>query len=187
MFLLKDVVVDVIEMFKGVDFYILKYELIFEVIFLFYFYGELIDVVVVMDEFIKIGELGCVGGVDYLYMLILIVLIVVNVGYYVGIVLECVILCCLVDVGICIVQFGYVGEGDVIDIVNNVQVEIYLVIGIEIVEDYVLFIIVVDVVIEEIEVVNGCDGLMMGILIGFKEFDELINGLYGGQMIVVVV
>lgn len=77
------------------------------------------------------------------------------------------------------------GEGDATDIVNNAQAEIYSVTGTETAEDYVPLTTAVDAAIEEIEAANGRDGSMTGIPTGFKELDELTNGLHGGQMIVV--
>ena len=52
-------------------------------------------------------------------------------------------------------------------------------------EDYVPLQIAVDAALEEIEAASGRDGSMTGVPTGFKELDELTNGLHGGQMIVV--
>ncbi|MGX1792322.1 replicative DNA helicase [Microbacterium sp. NPDC055312] len=185
MLLSKDAVADVIEMLKGADFYVPKHELIFEAILSLYSHGEPTDVVAVTDELIKTGELGRAGGADYLHTLTSIVPTAANAGYYAGIVAERAILRRLVDAGTRIVQLGYAGEGDAADIVNNAQAEIYSVTGSETAEDYVPLTIAVDAAVEEIEAANGRDGTMTGIPTGFRELDELTNGLHGGQMIVV--
>ncbi|WP_313480464.1 replicative DNA helicase [Microbacterium sp.] len=185
MLLSKDAVADVIEMLKGADFYVPKHELIFEAILSLYSHGEPTDVVAVTDELIKTGELGRAGGADYLHTLTSIVPTAANAGYYAGIVAERAILRRLVDAGTRIVQLGYAGEGDAADIVNNAQAEIYSVTGSETAEDYVPLTVAVDAAVEEIEAANGRDGTMTGIPTGFRELDELTNGLHGGQMIVV--
>ncbi|MGF2949566.1 replicative DNA helicase [Microbacterium alcoholitolerans] len=185
MLLSKDAVADVIESLKGADFYIPKHELIFEAILSLYSHGEPTDVVAVTDELIKTGELGRAGGADYLHTLTSIVPTAANAGYYAGIVQERAILRRLVDAGTRIVQLGYAGEGDATDIVNNAQAEIYSVTGSETAEDYVPLTVAVDAAVEEIEAANGRDGTMTGIPTGFRELDDLTNGLHGGQMIVV--
>ncbi|WDH78814.1 replicative DNA helicase [Microbacterium esteraromaticum] len=185
MLLSKDAVADVIETLKGADFYIPKHELIFEAILSLYSQGEPTDVVAVTDELIKTGELGRAGGADYLHTLTSIVPTAANAGYYAGIVAERSILRRLVDAGTRIVQLGYAGEGDATDLVNNAQAEIYSVTGAEAAEDYVPLTVAVDAAVEEIEAANGRDGTMTGIPTGFRELDELTNGLHGGQMIVV--
>ena len=185
MLLSKDAVADVIETLKGADFYIPKHELIFEAILSLYSHGEPTDVVAVTDELIKTGELGRAGGADYLHTLTSIVPTAANAGYYASIVSERAILRRLVDAGTRIVQLGYDGQGDATDIVNNAQAEIYSVTGTETAEDYVPLTVAVDAAVEEIEAASGRDGSMTGVPTGFKELDELTNGLHGGQMIVV--
>src|SRR5690606_31107766 len=185
MLLSKDAVADVIESLKGADFYVPKHELIFEAILSLYSHGEPTDVVAVTDELIKTGELGRAGGADYLHTLTSIVPTAANAGYYAGIVSERAILRRLVDAGTRIVQLGYDGQGDATDIVNNAQAEIYSITGSETAEDYVPLQTAVDAAIEEIEAANGRDGSMTGVPTGFRELDELTNGLHGGQMIVV--
>ncbi len=185
MLLSKDAVADVIETLKGADFYIPKHELIFEAILSLYSHGEPTDVVAVTDELIKTGELGRAGGADYLHTLTSIVPTAANAGYYAGIVSERAILRRLVDAGTRIVQLGYDGQGDATDIVNNAQAEIDSVTGTQEAEDYVPLTVAVDAAVEEIEAASGRDGSMTGVPTGFKELDELTNGLHGGQMIVV--
>ncbi|MDT0182527.1 replicative DNA helicase [Microbacterium sp. ARD31] len=185
MLLSKDAVADVIEGLRGSDFYIPKHELIFEAILSLYSHGEPTDVVAVTDELIKTGELQRAGGADYLHSLTSIVPTAANAGYYGSIVAERALLRRLVDAGTRIVQMGYAGQGDAVDLVNNAQAEIYGVTGAETVEDYVPLEVAVGAAIDEIEAARGRDGQMTGIPTGFQQFDELTNGLHPGQMIVV--
>ena len=185
MLLSKDAVADVIESLRGTDFYLPKHELIFEAILSLYSHGEPTDVVSVGDELMKTGELDRAGGVDYLHSLTSIVPTAANAGYYAGIVSERALLRRLVDAGTRIVQMGYNGQGDAVDLVNNAQAEIYGVTGAEAAEDYVPLTIAVDAAVNEIEAARGRDGQMTGIPTGFVEFDQLTNGLHPGQMIII--
>lgn len=185
MLLSKDAVADVIETLRGVDFYVPKHELIFEAILSLYSHGEPTDVVAVTDELIKTGDLSRAGGADYLHSLTSIVPTAANAGYYASIVAERAILRRLVDAGTRIVQLGYDGQGDATDLVNNAQAEIYGVTGSQDAEDYVPLNVAVDAAVEEIEAASGRDGTMTGVPTGFKEFDDLTNGLHPGQMIVI--
>ncbi|HEY9308276.1 MAG TPA: replicative DNA helicase [Microbacterium sp.] len=185
MLLSKDAVADVIETLRGTDFYVPKHELIFEAILTLYSHGEPTDVVAVTDELIKTGELQRAGGADYLHTLTSIVPTAANAGYYASIVSERALLRRLVDAGTRIVQMGYSGQGEALDLVNNAQAEIYSVTGAEAAEDYVPLTIAVDAAVEEIEAARGRDGQMTGIPTGFSGLDALTNGLHPGQMIII--
>ncbi len=185
MLLSKDAVADVIESLRGTDFYVPKHELIFEAILSLYSHGEPTDVVAVTDELIKTGDLQRAGGADYLHSLTSIVPTAANAGYYASIVSERALLRRLVEAGTRIVQMGYNGQGEALDLVNNAQAEIYSVTGTEAAEDYVPLEVAVGAAIEEIEAARGRDGQMTGIPTGFAGLDQLTNGLHGGQMIVV--
>ncbi|MEV5070248.1 replicative DNA helicase [Microbacterium sp. LMI12-1-1.1] len=185
MLLSKDAVADVIETLRGADFYVPKHELIFEAILTLYSHGEPTDVVAVTDELIKTGELQRAGGADYLHTLTSIVPTAANAGYYASIVSERALLRRLVDAGTRIVQMGYSGQGEALDLVNNAQAEIYSVTGAEAAEDYVPLTIAVDAAVEEIEAARGRDGQMTGIPTGFSGLDALTNGLHPGQMIII--
>ncbi|KQZ85595.1 replicative DNA helicase [Microbacterium sp. Root166] len=185
MLLSKDAVADVIETLRGTDFYIPKHELIFEAILTLYSHGEPTDVVAVTDELIKSGELQRAGGADYLHTLTSIVPTAANAGYYASIVSERALLRRLVDAGTRIVQMGYSGQGEALDLVNNAQAEIYSVTGAEAAEDYVPLTIAVDAAVEEIEAARGRDGQMTGIPSGFSGLDQLTNGMHPGQMIII--
>ena len=185
MLLSKDAVADVVETLRGSDFYIPKHEVIFEAILSLYSHGEPTDVIAVTDELMKSGDLQRAGGVDYLHSLTSIVPTAANAGYYAGIVQERALLRRLVDAGTRIVQMGYDGEGEAVELVNQAQAEIYGVTGQEQSEDYVPLEVAIGAAVEEIEMAKGRDGQMTGVPTGFKDLDELTNGLHPGQMIVV--
>ncbi len=185
MLLSKDAVADVVETLRGPDFYIPKHELIFDAILALYSHGEPTDVIAVTDELTKQGELARAGGADYLHTLTSLVPTAANAGYYGSIVAERALLRRLVEAGTRIVQMGYSGEGEVLDLVNNAQAEIYSVTGSTETEDYVPLTDAVSAAMEEIEAASHKDGSMTGVPTGFADLDELTNGFHPGQMIIV--
>lgn len=185
MLLSKDAVADVIEVVRGIDFYIPKHEVIFEAIMTLYAHGEPTDVIAVTDELTKSGALGRAGGADYLHTLTALVPTAANAGFYATLVAEKAVLRRLVEAGTRIVQMGYASEGEVTDLVNNAQAEIYQVAGGVDAEDFVPVNEAVTAAIDEIEAAKGRDGQMTGVPTGFHDLDALTNGLHAGQLILV--
>ena len=185
MLLSKDAVADVVETVRGVDFYIPKHEVVFEAVLSLYSHGEPTDVIAVTDELTKSGQLQRAGGAEYLHTLTGLVPTAANAGYYASIVAEKAVLRRLVEAGTRIVQMGYASEGEVVDLVNNAQAEIYGVTGGVEAEDYVPLVEAIDTAVDEIEKARGRDGEMAGVPTGFAELDELTNGLHGGQLVIV--
>ena len=185
MLLSKDATADVLEAVKSTDFYVPKHSVIFEAILSLYSHGEPIDVIAVADELTKTGQLTRAGGIDYLHSLTSTVPTAANAGYYAEIVAERSVLRRLVEAGTRIVQMGYASEGEVTELVNHAQSEIYGVMGDEGQNDYVPLSEAVTSALDEIEKAQGLDGQMIGVPTGFAELDELTNGLKAGQMIII--
>jgi replicative DNA helicase len=185
MLLSKDAVADVLEAVRSVDFYIPKHEIIFDAILTLYSHGEPTDVIAVTDELTKSGNLQRAGGPEYLHTLTGLVPTAANAGYYASIVAEKAVLRRLVEAGTRIVQMGYASEGEVTDLVNNAQAEIYGVAGGVEAEDYVPLVQAIEAATEEIEAASGRDGSMTGVPTGFAELDQLTNGLHPGQLILI--
>jgi replicative DNA helicase len=186
MLLSKDAIADCVEGLKGTDFYRPAHELIYDAILDLYSRGEPADAITVSDELTKRGDLVRVGGQAYLHQLISEVPTAANAGYYAEIVAERAVLRRLVDAGTKIVQMGYgQGGGDVVDIVNAAQAEIYAVADKRGGDDYARLGDVLEATVDEIEHASGRSGEMTGVPTGFTDFDNLTNGLHPGQMIVV--
>ena len=186
MLLSKDAIADCVEGLKAVDFYRPAHELIYDAILDLYSRGEPADAITVSDELTKRGDLVRVGGQAYLHQLISSVPTAANAGYYAQIVAERAVLRRLVDAGTKIVQMGYgQGGGDVVDIVNAAQAEIYAVADKRGGDDYAVLADVLEATVDEIEAASGRSGEMTGVPTGFTDFDNLTNGLHPGQMIVV--
>lgn len=186
MMLSKDAIADSIEVLRGTDFYRPAHELVFEAILDLYGRGEPADAITVADELTKRQELSRVGGQSYLHQLIAGVPTAANAGYYAQIVAERAVLRRLVDAGTRIVQLGYgTSGGDVEEIVNTAQAEVYAVADKRGGEDYHLLGELLEATADEIEQASGSTGEMVGVPTGFADFDELTNGLHPGQMIVI--
>jgi replicative DNA helicase len=186
MLLSKDAIADVVEVLRGQDFYRPAHELIFDAVLDLYGRGEPADAVTVADELTKRGELGRVGGPAYLHTLLSSVPTAANAGYYARIVHERAVLRRLVSAGTKIVQLGYATDGgDVDEIVNAAQAEIYQVTERRTSEDYAPLGDIIEGAIDEIEASSSRGDGLTGVPTGFADLDRLTNGLHPGQMIVI--
>jgi replicative DNA helicase len=185
MMISKDAIADVAEVLRGADFYRPSHETIHNAIIDLYGRGEPADMVTVAAELQRKGELQRVGGAPYLHTITSSVPIAANASYYAGIVREKAILRRLVDAGTRIVQFGYAGEGDVDDLVDQAQAEVYQVTDKRNTEDYAPLSEIMDGVLDEIEAIGNRDAGLYGVPTGFADLDDLTNGLHAGQMIIV--
>jgi replicative DNA helicase len=185
MLLSQEACAEVFENVKGGDFYAPKHELIFEAIATLFGKGEPIDVITVTDELMKQGNLVKAGSADYLHTLTSIVPTAANAAYYAKIVQEKATLRRLVEVGTKIAQLGYANEGDVEDLVNEAQSEVYSVGVGNTTEDYVGLSVSIEAAINEIESAQKRGGEMVGVPTGFIELDELTHGFHPGQLIIV--
>ncbi|MGL5850362.1 MAG: replicative DNA helicase, partial [Phycicoccus sp.] len=168
------------------DFYRPAHELIFDAVLDLFGRGEPADAITVADELGKRGDLTRVGGQAYLHQLIQSVPTAANAGYYAEIVHERAVLRRLVEAGTRIVQMGYAqGQGDIDDIVNRAQAEVYSVAEKRGGEDYAVLAEILDETLTEIEAAAGRSDTMVGVPTGFIELDDLTNGLHPGQMVVV--
>ncbi|KUG57062.1 replicative DNA helicase [Serinicoccus chungangensis] len=184
MMLSKDAIAECSEMVKAQDFYRPAHETIFEACVDLYSRGEPVDAITVGDELTKRGDLQRIGGTAYLHQLIAEVPTAANAAFYAEIVAERAVLRRLVDAGTRIVQIGYQG-GDVEDIVNAAQAEVYAVADKRGGEDYQALGMLIEPTMDEIEHAAGSSGEMTGVPTGFAELDELTNGLHPGQMVII--
>ncbi|MHA7135378.1 replicative DNA helicase [Oerskovia turbata] len=186
MLLSKDAIADVIEQIRGTDFYKPAHESIYDVIIDLYGRGEPADAITVVAELTRRGELGRMGGAPYIHDLMAMVPTAANAGYYARIVRERAVLRRLVEAGTRIVQLGYATDGgDVDDVVNNAQAEVYAVTERRTAEDYIILGEVIGGTVDEIEAAGHRGEGMVGVPTGFADLDRLTNGLHPGQMIVV--
>ena len=185
MLLSTEAVAEVQEEVRGVDFYSPKHEIIYDAILTLFAKGEPTDVITVTDELTKSGNLAKAGGADYLHTLTAIVPTAANASFYAKIVAEKATLRRLVEVGTRIAQLGYANEGEVEDLVNQAQSDVYAVTRGAMSEDYVALNDSIEAAIHEIEAAVKRGGDMVGVPTGFTDLDELTHGLHGGQLVIV--
>jgi len=185
MLLSKDAIADVVEVVREPDFYRPAHQTIYGAILDLYARGEPADAVTVSAALTKSGDLGRVGGAPYLHTLVSMVPTAANAGYYGRIVREQAILRRLVEAGTRIVHMGYSGTGDVDDMVDRAQAEVYDVTERRTSEDYLPLREIMGDALNEIEAISNRGGEMVGVPTGFVELDSLTNGLHPGQLIIV--
>ncbi|MDQ1696295.1 MAG: replicative helicase [Frankiaceae bacterium] len=189
MLLSKDAIADVVEVLRPGDFYRPAHQTIYDAVIDLYGRGEPADPVTIAGELTREGTLAKVGGATYLHTLIASVPTAANAGYYAEIVRERAVLRRLVEAGTRIVQLGYGAAGamggDVDDIVDRAQQAVYDVTERRTSDDYVRLEEVLQQAFDEIEAMGSRGSELYGVPTGFRELDELTNGLHPGQLIVV--
>lgn len=191
MLLSKDAIADVMESLSLNDFYKPAHSLVFDAIMDLYSRGEPADTITVAAELDKNGTLGRIGGAVYLHTLMATVPTAANAAFYAQIVAEKAILRRLVEAGTRIVQLGYggnegdAGGGEVDEIVDRAQAEIYDVTERRTTEDYVILEELLQPTMDEIDAIAQAGGRSAGVPTGFADLDNLTNGLHPGQMIIV--
>ena len=185
MMLSKDAIADVVETVRSGDFYRPAHQLVYDAVLDLYGRGEPADAVTVSAELTKRGEIARVGGAHYLASLISTVPTAANAGYYARIVRDRAVLRRLVEAGTRITQMGFASDGEVDDIVDAAQAEIYAVTERRSSEDYLPLSAIMEGTLDEIESIGNSGGGLTGVPTGFAGLDELTNGLHGGQMVIV--
>lgn len=185
MLLSQEAVAEVFEEVKPTDFYAPKHEFIFNAVLSLFGKGEPTDVIAVTDELSKTGNLLKAGGADYLHSLASYVPTAASAGYYASIVSEKAVLRRLIEAGTRIAQSGYESQGEVIELVNDAQSEIFKVASASAGEDFVALSHSIEDAIKEMESAQNRGGELTGIATGFTELDQLTHGLHPGQLVIV--
>ena len=185
MLLSKDAITDVVEVVREGDFYRPAHQTIYGAVIDLYGRGEPADAVTVAAELTRTGDIGRIGGAPYLHTLVSMVPTAANANYYGRIVREQAILRRLVEAGTRIVHMGYTATGDVDDLVDRAQAEVYDVTDKRTSEDYAPLREIMDSALTEIESISNRGGEMVGVPTGFTELDRLTNGLHPGQLVIV--
>jgi replicative DNA helicase len=189
MLLSKDAIADVVEVLRAGDFYRPAHQIVYDTILDLYGRGEPADPVTVSAELTRTGQLMRVGGTPYLHTLISSVPTAANAGFYAEIVAERATLRRLVEAGTRIVQLGYgaaAGQGgDVDEVVDRAQAEIYDVTERRTSEDYVRLEQLLQGTMDEIDAISSRGGQSIGVPTGFSELDQITNGLHPGQMVII--
>jgi replicative DNA helicase len=185
MLLSKTAIADVVEVLRGHDFYRPAHETVYEAILELYGRGDPVDAVTVRAELETQGDLGRVGGAPYLHTLQSSTPSAVNAGYYANIVRDRAVLRRLAEASTRIGQMAYTPDGDVADIVDRAQAEVYAVTDRRTSEDYQALADAMEATLDQVESFGARSGDLGGVPTGFADLDELLNGLHPGQLIIV--
>ncbi|AAZ54059.1 replicative DNA helicase [Thermobifida fusca] len=185
MLLSKEAIIQVVEILSSSDFYRPAHQTIYDTIVDLFARGEPVDAISVHAELTKRGEIARVGGAPYLHTLTDTVPTAANAGYYARIVADRAVLRRLVEAGTRIAQLGYSGDGDVDDLVDQAQAEIFKVAERRTSEDYLPLSDIMPGALDELEAIASHDDTLTGVPTGFTDFDALSNGLHPGQMIII--
>ncbi len=185
MMLSKDAIANVVEVLREHDFYKPSHATIFGVIIDLYGRGEPVDALTVSGELSRRGESARVGGAPYLHTLVQGVPTAANAAYYAEIVHERAILRRLVEAGTRIVQMGYAGQGNIDDVVDRAQAEVYEVTDRRTADDYKPLSELMGDALTEIEAIGNHGGERVGVPTGFEDLDRLTNGLHPGQLVII--
>ncbi|MDR1119125.1 MAG: replicative DNA helicase [Bifidobacteriaceae bacterium] len=186
MLLSKDAIADVVSVLAAEDFYRPQHETVFGAITDIYSRGEPVDGVTVASELTRRGEMGRIGGRQYLADLMAGVPTAANAGYYAQIVRDRAVLRRLVEAGTRITQLGYTSDGQPVDdLVNSAQAEVYAVTERGAGEDYQHIADIINPVVDEINELAAAKRHVTGIPTGLTELDNILGGLHKGQMVIV--
>ena len=184
MLLSQEAVAEVFEEVRATDFYAPKHEFVFNAILSLFGKGEPTDVIAVTDELNKTGNLLKAGGADYLHELAAYVPTAASASYYASIVSEKAVLRRLIEAGTRIAQSGYESQGEVSELVNDAQSEIFKVASDTAGEDFVALNTSIEDAIQEMEMAQNRGGELTGIATGFTELDQMTHGLHAGQLVI---
>ncbi|MDR2379839.1 MAG: replicative DNA helicase [Bifidobacteriaceae bacterium] len=186
MLMSKDAIADVVAVLHAEDFYLPKHEMIFSAITDIYSRGEPVDGVTVAAELTRRGEMGRIGGPQYLATIQAFVPTAANAGYYGQIVRDRAVLRRLVDAGTRITQLGYTTDGQGVDeLVNSAQAEVYAVTDRGAGEDYRQVGDLLDPVLADIDRLAKSSLHVTGVPTGLTQLDHILGGLHKGQMVIV--
>ncbi|OXN00649.1 replicative DNA helicase [Bifidobacterium vansinderenii] len=185
MLMSKDAIGEVSQMIDVTDFYQPKHQTVYEAIITLFSASQPVDAVIVANELLKEGNLEKVGGADYLHSLVASVPTAANATYYADIVHQRAILRNVIAAGTKIAQMGYSAEGSQAeDIVNLAQAEVYEMSVGKVRQDYEAIGPVVEETLNQLDALqNGL--IQKGVPTGFRDIDDVTQGLQPGQMIVV--
>jgi replicative DNA helicase len=188
MLLSKDAIADVIEVgITEADFYRPIHGTIFNAIITLYNNNEPADAITVAAALANSGQLRKIdGGASYLHTLISMVPTAANAGWYAGKVRDRANRRRLIEAGSRVTHLGYSTDGrDCDDLVDEAQQTVYDLTGADRNGDgFADLADLMQPTLDEIEAASAGGG-QLGIPTGFADLDRLLNGLHGGQLIVV--
>lgn len=185
MMLDRDVIGDVCAILKPRDYFRPAHETIHLAIVRLFTAGKPTDPISVCNELEKHGDLARAGGPVYVSSCMLTTPSAADAEFHAEIVHEQAVLRRLVESGIRIADMGRKGEGEVAEIVDAAQRELFAVADLRVEEETLFLRDTMEAQIQEIEDRKNNRGKLVGVPTGFADLDQLTRGLRPGQMIVI--
>ncbi|MFE1396254.1 replicative DNA helicase [Nocardiopsis alba] len=147
--------------------------------------AEPVDAISVNAELTKRGEAARVGGAPYLHTLTATIPTAANTGYYARIVRDQALLRRLVEVGTRAAQLGYAGQGEALDLVDQIQGQIMALTTDTTTEPGTRADRLMEVVVDGAQERDARGGGLIGIPSGIADLDALTGGWMPGQFIII--
>lgn len=175
-----------VEKFKTFDvFYDLRHQTIYKTIVELWDENEAVDLVTLYERLKCWGLAEQVGGVAYLGALMDCTPSANNASYYIEIIVEKFRLRQMIKICVESVSRMYDAEGYVDELLESVEAEILRVAEGRIDTSTPSVQVLVHEAIREIEQLQERQGMISGIATGFTDIDKMIDGMHGGDMIVI--
>lgn len=181
----RDRIGDVCAIAKPRDYYRPAHEVIHSAIVRLFTADKPTDPISVCDELDRAGDLARVGGRSYVHLCADTMPVGGVAEHFATIVHEKAVLRRLVEVGMRIADMGRKGEGEIDELVDTAQSELFTVADQRAEEEVLLVADTMEAHLDAMEARGGTQGKLVGVATGFADLDALTGGLRAGQMIVI--
>ena len=165
-------------------FYLEKHQIIFKTLIDLYDKKAPIDLTTITSELTSNNKLNEVGGVEYIAELLSMVPSAANVDYYIQIVEDNYMLRSVIDTSADISTLAYDHNGEVADILDQVENKIVNIIGKRRSSEFKEIGDVLNSFQKNLEKLAESKGEVTGIPTGYTDLDRLTSGLHEGQFII---
>ena len=180
MMLDKECVGQVVELIDRDAFFSADHQIIFDVLLQLYEHNKPIDAVIVRDELLRRGQLEAIGGAAYLASVLSTVPSAAHCAHYAGIVREKSTLRRLIAVSDSILRDAYAGADRAEIVLERAEKGIFDIASARVKNAMVPM---EHVLYEVFEMIQNRD--THGLVTGFSDLDDMLNGLHNGEMIIV--
>ena len=170
---------------KGEHFHIPAHAEIYEVLLGLWDKGSAFDFIAITQSLRDRNKLEAVGGAGFITSLYTFLPTAANAAYYIDLLQEKYVLRQIIRVCTEYAARSYDEQGEVTSLLDKVEQEIFAISKDRYKEKGVTMKDMVRKAISDIEILHSNRGKIMGLETGFKQFDQMSDGLHGAEMMVV--
>ena len=174
-----------VELLNGDAFYKQAHRIIFNAIIGLYSNNKAVDLVTLIDELKKRGELEEAGGISYLTSLTTFVPTAANISHYAKIVRDKSMLRSLITTATTILSTAYDAQDEAKDILDKAERMIFEITSKKVEGGFVSLKEIIKGSIETIDSLYQRKTNVTGLATGFDDFDKMTSGLHEGELVVV--